>query len=779
MTSGALSLVLGCALLTGCGGGGDGGRPKETQNPDGHAVTCQGTFVNTQTNKQIAFPCKLDASGNCMAIPTTDIQSLSCVVGPVGPHNEPTLPAIGKTSANLEEGFCACKDATLPEAQQAGSCAAVCDEVVLKSKNFNNNDPNGPWKCQNVVIAPNSEKATTKCEHGSIVYLNGGPSDYAMVLAGAQRTSGSFDVVVDTIERHGDSNVDGFMRFSVGDRSGGCASGCRLSVPEFGLIIKEFNVPGYSIDLLFTTIGWDGLSQKDSSVINQGTLEGLVFDDGSFQLNSGQGKLVVEYSGTVTGAFSKVLDRNLTGHIDFANNSISIDDVVLSQDQGTVRVHDLFGSAIKTPPVPHIANQATYECTSPGGTSVTLSANGTTDLEGGPLTHDWLVDGTVVGHGDTFTTNLSYTDHTIKLTSADSTLGSAATRAGIQIVDTTPPVWSPAPLADFTSCDAQVDRQVLKVPDVTDGCSGVAQIDAYLIEAGGIPFTTPRVHLDIASAALPKGQSTVLWVARDAAGNESQLRQTMRVGPAVLSLNHLEIRDRAKVLTAAGVFGGVGNLGTAQSQFGVTSNLGEVLSVGPLFFQNNANVTGRAASRGAIDRQAGATIGDYRPYSFVDLGSIPWLADTTGATFTTTDVTVATDAVRTLPAGSFGRVQVMSRGRLVLTGDTQAREIWLEPESTLEFAAANTRVTVRDRFVDRGKVVATAASSSASLVVLGDQVLFERPVTGLAVIAPNARVTVTSQATPSKVGTLVGSVVELQPDVVLSCDRGAKLPLRN
>jgi hypothetical protein len=70
------------------------------------------------------------------------------------------------------------------------------------------------------------------------------------------------------------------------------------------------------------------VTQKESSVMNQGMLEGLVFDDGSFRLNSGQGKLVVAYSGSVTGAFSKVLDRNLMGHIDFANNSISLDDIV-------------------------------------------------------------------------------------------------------------------------------------------------------------------------------------------------------------------------------------------------------------------------------------------------------------------------------------------------------------------------------------------------------------------------------------------------------------------
>jgi hypothetical protein len=653
----------------------------------------------------------------------------------------------------------------------------VCDEVVLKSKNFNNNNPSGPWKCEMATPAPNGNKSL-KCEHGSVVYLNGGPSDYAMVLAGAQHTSGSVDVVVDTIERHADSNVDGFMRVSVGDRSAGCASGCRMSVPEFGLIIKAFDVPGYKIDLLFTSIGWDGASQKDTSVMNEGTLEGLVFDDGSFKLNSGQGKLIVDYAGTFTDAFSKVLDRTLTGHIDFANNSIALDDIVLNQDNASIRVHDLFGGAIKTPPVPHIDNHATYECTSAAGTPVTLSAAGTSDLEGGPLTHEWLVDDAVVGHGATFTANLGYTDHTIKLTSVDSTLGSASTRMGIQIVDTTRPVWSPAPLADFTSCDAQVDRQVLKIPDVVDSCSGIKQIDAYLIEAPGV-IVAPRVHLDIASAVLPKGQSTVLWVARDNAGNESELRQTMRVGPAVQSLNHLEIRDRAKVVTASGAFGGVGNLGTAQSQFGVRSNLAEVLSAGPLFFQNYANVTGLAASRGAIERQAGVTIGVIRANSTVDLGTIPWLADTTGATFTTTDVTVAVSALRTIPAGSYGRVQVMTNGRLVLSGDTQIRELWLEPDSTLEFAASSTRLTVRDRFIDRGKVVATNSGSTATLFVLGDQVLFERPVTGLAVIAPNARVTVTSQATPSRMGTLVGSVVELQPDVTLACDRGAMLPLRN
>ena len=46
----------------------------------------------------------------------------------------------------------------------------------------------------------------------------------------------------------------------------------------------------------------------------------------------------------------------------------------------------------------------------------------------------------------------------------------------------------------------------------------------------------------------------------------------------------------------------------------------------------------------------------------------------------------------------------------------------------------------------------------------------------LGLIAPNARVTITTMANNTKLSVLAGKIVEVQPDVRLTCDRAARLP---
>lgn len=466
----------------------------------------------------------------------------------------------------------------------------------------------------------------------------------------------------------------------------------------------------------------------------------------------------------------------MTGTINFATNSMTLDQVTLSAGEGQVRINSLSGGAVETPPTPVIATPAVHECVALDATPVQLDASGTSDLEGGPLRYLWSIDGVAAGRDAVVDVELALGAHEVKLTAADSTLGRASTRLSLEVVDTTPPVWGPVEMADLTSCDAQVDRHALVVPEVTDGCTGVAEIEAWLVEADGVSLLTP-VLLDIEDAVLPKGQSTVRWVARDGAGNEAEVYQTMRVGPAIIASSHLELRDRIRVLNASGAEGAVASVGEQRSTLGVQSRVAEMLSFGPIFLQNNAVVTGRAASRGAIDLQHGAFAGVLQPNSAVDLGVIPWLAPVSGATFDGADVTVPPDSVVVLTSADNGRVQVASRARLVIDLDeVRMRELWIEPDAVVELGAASPRLVVRDRVVDRGSILGVRTGQNAELFVLGTEARFERPVRGLSVVAPNARVTVSTLANESRMGLLVGDVVEVQPDVTLWCDRGSSLP---
>jgi hypothetical protein len=69
-----------------------------------------------------------------------------------------------------------------------------------------------------------------------------------------------------------------------------------------------------------------------------------------------------------------------------------------------------------------------------------------------------------------------------------------------------------------------------------------------------------------------------------------------------------------------------------------------------------------------------------------------------------------------------------------------------------------------------------AGEGRLDVLVTGNEVLLERPVSGVSIAAPNARVSVTTMANQSRFGLLVGRVVEVQPDVTVWCDRQTLLP---
>src|SRR5690606_31135906 len=219
-----------------------------------------------------------------------------------------------------------------------------------------------------------------------------------------------------------------------------------------------------------------------------------------------------------------------------------------------------------------------------------------------------------------------------------------------------------------------------------------------------------------------------------------------------------------------------GSTGPGLNQLGVESQIAEILSVGPIFMQNFATVSGRAASEAGIEAQSGASAGSLEPNMPVNLGSIPWLADVASTVFDGSDVTVPPDSAQTLAGSSFGRVQVMSRSSLTISADVAIRELWLEPQSTL-IVPNGVRIVIRDRWVNRGRVVSNQANSFGEVFVLGDQLLLEQPVQGLALIAPNARVTVTTMANGTRAPLVVGRTVEVQPDVTLWWERSVAMSI--
>lgn len=756
------------AGLLACGGGGDGGGGVgEERNLNGQAFICAGAFVH-EDGRRMEFPCRGDST-ECVPLDDATVGIMDCT--PSG--KEKALPGFD-TATKVHENLCACIDPDVPLTEQPGSCQSVCERVIEEGLLFGGE---AGWRCEapaaDMIPAgqpsesrPHTEgsRPNTSCTHGSVVYFNGGPADYAAQLFGRQTTSGS-DA---GFERSDSSDVDAWVEYSIGDRTEGCADGCPFQISELSLIVHPFELEGVSV-LFFS---WPGLDIDTSTLVSQGLLNGLVYDDGFFSIPSGGGQLNIEYSGSESAAFYVPLSQALTGHVDFATGAIEIDTIVHSQGKGQMRISGLSGAALRTPPSAVISTPDQHECIVPEATEVVLDASGSTDSDGGNLHHRWILDGANAGVGEMIPVSLTLGQHDLKLTSTDNTLGRTGVLKTIEVVDTTPPAFGTVEEADFTTCDAQVDRHALTPPPVTDGCTGVASIEVFLAEENGNPLTVLR-QLDIDAAALPDGEGTLLWVATDAAGNQAAAYQYFEVGAAIVAESHLEIRDRATILQASGELGVVAALGNSQSQFGVESRLLEVQTIGPQFFQNRAYVSGLARSQSDITTQHGADIAIEEPYTDVSLVSLPWLegiATPSGGH----DVNVPPDQTHTLTSPNVGTVHVYSRSTLVVPfTDVSIRELWLEPNARVVFTSGDSRMIVGHRWVHRGTI---EGDGTLEVYVTGQEVLLERPVEGISVLAPNAKVTVTTMANGSRFGLLVGDVIEVQPDVTLWCDRQAQLP---
>ena len=764
-------LILGTLVAGGCVGV-VGGTGTEDPPPTGVPVVCVGEFVNTMTSERRPFPCT--RTGNtCVA--STDPQAESCGVDFEIINEQMTTVVPGFDRANIGDGFCACRDA-VPPTGEGGSCQTVCQEVALKT--LNNNQPNGPWTCQNVMEAANGVKQGFVCTHGSYVLLNGGPAEYLVRLAGTQTSSGSVDLGVTTVSRSATSNVEGWMTYTTGDRSRGCGeSGCRMIVNRIGLKVNPFTIAGFSIEVFGVTIfSFGGVTLEDAGVVNQGFVEGRVFDDGFFSLLPGNAKLVGMVDLGATNNLNASFAQAITGHVDFATGNVVFNPFSMPGNDGQMTITALSGTAAAGPPVAAIATPAVVECTSQQGTSVTLDATGTTEPDGEAVSFAWTVNGAPAGTGPQRVASLRLGANDVQLTATDSRLSVGRAAKSITVRDTTAPAFVNPGRADHTACDPLADRLPLTPPQVTDTCTGIASLQAFLITQNGSPVSPPR-PLVTGAAELAAGEHGIQWLARDAAGNQSTMNQIVRVGPAMQATDHFELRDRVVVVNGRGVEAGVGSTGNGQSQLGVQSRIGEILSVGPIFMQNFARVTGRAASQGSITLQQGASAGVLQPNTPVNLGQIAWLAPVAGTVFGGTDVVVPPDTIAPpFTQTSFGRLQVMSRSRATIPANTTIRELWLEPDSTLVVQGTNARIVVRDRWIHRGRITAAQAGSKAQVFVLGDELRLEKPVQGLGLIAPNARVTITTMANNTKLSLLAGKIVEVQPDVRLTCDRAATLP---
>jgi hypothetical protein len=576
---------------------------------------------------------------------------------------------------------------------------------------------------------------------------NGGPSQY--------QSLGQFSFSA------GDGRINaaarGVLQYSP---SGDCADGCDITINRLSAAVDDS--------------GFDRWSFTGTYAFMQGYLTTHVNPDGTIApIPAGAGTFVVSFqSNGKQGDFIDTNRRAISGSFDRATGKLGLSTLVLESGDLVVNFSLNDSTVFASPPVAAISPTGSVECTRQGGADVILSSAGSFDPDDDLSELHWVRDDQVIAFGPTVPISLGFGATPVALNAFDSRGAVGTRRATIDIVDTTAPVWGTAPLVDLTSCDPFVDHFALTPPPVVDVCTPVT-ITAELISTDGVAVT-PRA-IDAHNAILPGGEHVVRWTGRDDFGNASTTTQTIRLGPAILATRSLAIRDRAQVLRASGALGAVGSTGLQTTQLGVSGRVTEVLSVGPVFLQSNAFVQGQVLSGGTVTLQAGAQVGGVvtQRAATVPLGRIPWLAPYAGASFGNDSLSIENAQTRTFGPGVYGRVSVKTGGTITIAGSQVSfRELAIEPGARMVIQPPQPTILIGDRFALRGTLT---GSSFVQMVVFGGEALFEKPVTGIDLIAPGAKVTITTAATGSKFRRLVGQDVEIQPDNRLTCDRSAVL----
>lgn len=649
--------------------------------------------------------------------------------------------------------FCGVGDVSTTEQTE---CETDC-EALLDSNPAIAQAP-GDYDCQNDVSL--YLPATAKYSHDTGVSCMGSIGQPLKKSTGGISSFTAFGRFhLSAADGRVNTNGIGVIQYSA-DVSDLCVDGCNLVINR---ITMSFNDSSYE--------DWDF---TNTYALSQGPILGSVDDQGDISVPAGAGSFVVQFdSNGKTGNFVDSNNTGITGTFDPVTGAITLSSVVVDDGDLTVSLKLTEATVVASPPRPQFSPTGELECNARFGREVQLSSAGSFDPDGDLDRFHWVRNDQIVAFGPTTTVFFGLGDSEVALNAFDRRGAINYKRDTITVVDTTPPVWGNAPLVDLTSCDAFVDHHALTPPEVSDVCTDVVSIKARIVSTDGVVRPVP-LDIDYEDAVLPGGEHVIEWIATDTYGNESSTFQTVRLGPAVVATDRLSVRDRAKVVNQAGALAAVGSTGPQVTQLGVSSRLAEVLSVGPVFLQNYAAVTGRVTSASWVQSQQGATAGLIQQFASVPLGSIPWLAPYLGTSFGTNFVSIEPDQTLTLGNGAYGTVSVKSRATLFITGNALSfRALEIEPTARVVVTQPEATLVVDQRFVQRGTW--DGNGGWVRLVVFGNEALLEAPVFGFDIIAPNARVPVATSANGSTVRQLVGREVEIAPDVVLKCNRTSTL----
>jgi hypothetical protein len=360
-----------------------------------------------------------------------------------------------------------------------------------------------------------------------------------------------------------------------------------------------------------------------------------------------------------------------------------------------------------------------------------------------------------------------------------------------------PPVFGPLSPLTLTSCSPGAPVLVT-TPKVTDPCDKQITITGAVVSVDGVSITPipivasgpivvqppfdaqgntipPSTPLN-GKAVIPAGTVVIQWTAVDGNGATTKANQTVTSStvPTLYAANGLRIDDGTIVKTADGGLATVANAGATQTYLGVGAQVGNLLSLGPVFASNNALVGGFLKTGQTLTLQTGVQIAGPITQHATNIIFAP--APTVSATFPPNrpSVDVEPGQSSSITAGAYSSVAIKSNATLTLgSGNYTMSSLDIEPQATIKINSINGPVvlTVQQAIVFNGGSVVDSGNPQAPDFLLGyvgtQAVNVATPFNG-AIFAPNASLTLHTVSAPGYTGQFYAQELEAGPHVTVT-----------
>ena len=356
-----------------------------------------------------------------------------------------------------------------------------------------------------------------------------------------------------------------------GDRVGTCTA--RLSYMNLGSLgsmqVAERQVQNLNL-LLPDPVTGSALASGDNTVVALGS--GVAFQVSSDVQGYGHPGKLYETQGTI-----------LVG-LNWRARTFDVLTVVTDSTGSSTLALALHGSLRNLPPLADAGGDRRVECTSPSGTSVTLSAAASHDPDGAAdlIGYDWTWarDGVErTASGVALTTDVPIGETAFSVTVTDRATAKGSARAVITVVDSTGPSLTGSSSLFFEACDSTGAVVEPAAPTVQDACGAAAIVDARVVDING----TPTNQLLTSGYRFRQGETVIEYTATDTHGNRTTFRQVVALdrGPSCCPANLSLVlgTDGTDTLTGGNHRQCIAGLGGADTISG--GNQSDVIFAGP------------------------------------------------------------------------------------------------------------------------------------------------------------------------------------------------------